>query len=158
MSDMAPKKSKQEEFFSLERDPARLELSRRQSILRTTEWGLLTLGSLLAAAAFPPYFIQVLWLAFFNANGLLWVTHLNELGRKRLLDFEREFSKGHTFEEKGHYADAVKIYEDLPKQFVDYPKFSEICASRVAYLRREHPQAFGLKAAKARPTRKARPK
>lgn len=156
MSDTAPKK--QDEFFNIERDPVRHELSRSPSLLRTTEWGLLTLGSLLAAAAFPPYFIQVLWLAFFNANGLLWVTHLNEQGRKRLADFEREFSQGHALEEKGRYAEAVKFYEALPKAFDDYPKFSEICASRVAYLRREHPQAFGAKGPRRPPNRKARAK
>jgi hypothetical protein len=119
---------------------------------------LLTLGSLLAAAAFPPYFIQVLWLAFFNANGLLWVTHLNERGRKRLAEFERRFSDGHALEEKGRFAEAVEFYESLPKDFADYPKFGEICASRVAYLRREHPQVFGARKSRRRSASKARPK
>src|SRR5438876_7161629 len=101
------------EIAGLEKDRQKAELYRPASILRTTEWGLLTVGSLLAALAFPPYFIAVLWSAFFSAGGMLWVTHLSEAGRLRLREFEREFSDGHEKEEAGKFREAAEIYGAL---------------------------------------------
>ncbi|HXC64511.1 MAG TPA: hypothetical protein VNZ67_09135, partial [bacterium] len=98
-------------FFDLERDPQRAALTQPNTLLRTTEWGGLTLVSLLAYWAFPPYFVAVMLLASLNAGGMLWVSHLTEAGRQRLREFEAEFSKGHALEESGRMADAVAYYE-----------------------------------------------
>jgi hypothetical protein len=129
----------------LEKDRQKAELYRPASILRTTEWGLLTVGSLLAGLLFPPYFVAVLWLAFFNAGGLLWVTHLSETGRLRLREFEREFSEGHKHEEAGHFRLAAEFYAGLVPKYQDFPKIAEIASRRIEHLKREHPAAFAAK-------------
>lgn len=129
-------------FFDLERDPKRAELTRPASILRSTEWGGLTLLSLLLGWAFPPYFVSVMALAFLNAGGLFWITHLSEAGRQRLRDFEKEFAVGHALEDSGHYAKAVAVYEALLPRYKDYAKIAEIAQRRIEHLRSEHPAAF----------------
>lgn len=136
------------ELAGLERDRQKIELYRPASLLRTTEWGLLTVGSLIAALAFPPYFIAVLWLAFFNAGGLLWVTHLSETGRLRLKEFEREFSLGHQKEEAGDYKAAADFYASLGPKYQDFPKISQIATRRVEHLKAQHPAAFAVKSSK----------
>jgi hypothetical protein len=142
MADTPQKPQTPVERVGLEKDRTKVELYRPASILRTTEWGLLTVTSLLAALAFPPYFIAVLWSAFFSAGGMLWVTHLSESGRLRLKGFEREFSEGHSLEEAGQYQQACDFYAALAPKFQDYPKIAEIALRRIEYLKAEHPQAF----------------
>lgn len=129
-------------FFDLERDPKRAALTRPASLLRSTEWGGLTLLSLLLSWAFPPYFVTVMALAFLNAGGLLWVTHLSEAGRLRLRQFEREFAEGHALEQAGRYAEAAAAYEALAPRYHDQPKIAEIALRRVTHLKAEHPAAF----------------
>ncbi len=129
-------------FFDYEPDRAKAELTRPQTLLRTTEWGLLTITSLLLAWAFPPYFAQVLWLAFFNAGGLLWVTHLSEAGRQRLRQFEERFARGHALEEEEKPVQAVEFYQKLAPEFKDEPQLLRILDSRAAWLRAQYPAAF----------------
>jgi hypothetical protein len=135
-------------FFDLERDPKRIELTRPRSLLKSTEWGGLTLLSLLVSWAFPPYFVTVMALAFLNAGGMLWVTHLSEAGRQRLRQFEREFAEGHAMEEAGRYRQAVAHYEALIPRYQDQPKIAEIATRRIEHLRHEHPTAFEGKRSK----------
>ncbi len=129
-------------FFDLERDPNRAELTRPDSLLRTTEWGGLTLLTVLVSWAFPPYFVAVMTLAFLNAGGLLWVTHLSEAGRQRLREFEREFAQGHALEEAGDFAGAVRVYGGLIGAYQDQPKIAEIAVRRIEHLKRSHPDSF----------------
>jgi hypothetical protein len=146
-------------FFDLELDPKRAELTRPASLLRTTEWGGLTVLSLIASLTFPPYFVTVLlWMAGLNASGLLWVSHLGEAGRRRLRDFEREFAAGHDLEEAGKFAEAVAFYQALAPRYSDYPKIAEIATRRADKLLQEHPPRFRSKPAKpkAKPKRKGR--
>lgn len=147
-------------FFDFEPDRAKAELTRPQTLLRTTEWGLLTITSLLAAWAFPPYFIQVLWLAFFNAGGLLWVTHLSESGRQRLRVFEERFAGGHALEEEGRPARAVAYYLSLQPEFKDEPQLLRIIESRVNWLQGQYPAAFAVvaKPKRTKSARRPRPK
>ena len=162
--DPKPRPERHSAFFDLERDPKRAELTRPASLLRTTEWGGLTFLSLLVSLAFPPYFVQVLLLAFLNAGGLLWVTHLSEAGRQRLREFEREFAQGHALEEAGNAAGALKIYEALVPRYADQPKIAEIAVRRMEHLRAAAPAvvaaARSSHAAKAqgKPKAKARAK
>jgi hypothetical protein len=144
-------------FFDLERDPQRVALTRPDTLLRSTEWGGLTLVSLLASWAFPPYFVAVMLLAFFNAGGLLWVTHLSESGRKRLRDFEGEFARGHAREEAGDWAGAAAHYAELAPRYGDQPQMARIALHRIEHLKREHPEAFA-RPKKASPKRRARAK
>lgn len=144
-------------FFDVEKDRSRQEIYRPTSILRTTEWGLLTFTSLLVAWAFPPYFIQVLILAFFNAGGLFWVTYLSEKGRQRLREFEAEFSAGHKAEEAGHYKEAVKLYELLIPRFQDFPRIAEIAVRHIELLKKKFPQEFEPEIIKSKtPSKKRR--
>jgi hypothetical protein len=129
-------------FFDLERDPERDAITRPASMLRSTEWGGLTLVSLLAGLAFPPYFFSVMALAFLNAGGMLWVTHLNEAGRKRLKEFESEFARGHALEEGGDFSGAAALYTALEPRYSDQPQIAQIAVHRVAHLKRTHPEAF----------------
>lgn len=145
-------------FFDLERDPQRAELTRPKSLLRTTEWGGLTLLSLLVSWAFPPYFVSIMALAFLNAGGLLWITHLSEAGRQRLRQFEREFAEGHNLEQHGHFVAAVAAYQALVPKYQDYPKIAQIALLRIEHLRGEHPEAFRPAPPKPAPVARAQPK
>jgi hypothetical protein len=142
-------------FFDLERDPQRAELTRPPSLLRTTEWGGLTLLSLLLSWAFPPYFVSVMALAFLNAGGLLWITHLSESGRQRLRQFEREFAAGHSLEQHGHFQAAAAAYQALVPKYQDVPKIAQIAALRIEHLRAEHPEAFRSATTKPVPAAKS---
>lgn len=143
--DPKPKSERHAAFFDLERDPQRAALTRPATLLRTTEWGGLTLVSLLASWAFPPYFVAVLLLAFLNAGGLLWVTHLNEAGRRRLREFEVEFAQGHAMEEAGRWSQAAAFYSELVPRYQDHPQIAQIALRRGEYLRQAHPESFAAK-------------
>lgn len=140
--DNKPQPQRHSAFFDLERDAKRDALTRPASMLRSTEWGGLTLLSLLAGLAFPPYFFSVMALAFLNAGGLLWVTHLNDAGRKRLREFEAEFAVGHAMEEKGDFRAAALHYSQMVPRFGDQPKIAQIAVHRVEHLRQSHPGLF----------------
>lgn len=135
-------------FFDLESNPERDRLTRPQSMLRSTEWGGLTVVSLLAGLAFPPYFVSVLALACLNAGGMLWVTHLNDAGRRRLREFEKEFAQGHALEERGDARAAVGFYEDLAPRYGDVPRIAGIALHRAEHLRLAHPEIFGAAGAR----------
>ncbi|MGH7442159.1 MAG: hypothetical protein ACREKE_05730, partial [bacterium] len=143
---MAAKRSsaRHSAFFDLEKNPVRDKLTRPQSMLRSTEWGGLTLVSLLAGLAFPPYFISVMALACLNAGGMLWVSHLNDAGRKRLREFEREFSQGHALEERGDYRAAAEFYGRLVTAYDGFPRIAGIARHQVDQLRQTQPTAFSL--------------
>ena len=145
----APTPQRHDAFFDLERDPSRDALTRPASMLRSTEWGGLTMLSLLAGLAFPPYFISVMALAFLNAGGMLWVTHLNEAGRRRLKEFEAEFAVGHAMEERGDEAAAAEFYDALVPRYADVPRIAAIAEHRGRFLRE--------RAAGREPTTPARP-
>jgi hypothetical protein len=136
--------------------------SRPKSLLKTTEWGLMTIASLLAGMAFPPYFVTVMTLAFLNAGGLLWVTHLTEKERRRLRDFEADFRAGHSLEENGQWAQAVALYLSLRPRYGDIHQLVTLCDKRVEKIKREHPRDFSpsrpskKKAAAKKPRRPAR--
>lgn len=145
-------------FFDVEKDRGRQEIYRPTSILRTTEWGLLTFTSLLVAWAFPPYFIQVLILAFFNAGGLFWITYLSEKGRQRLREFEEEFSAGHKKEEAGLYKEAAELYEQLIPRYQDFPRIAEIAVRHIELLKKNFPSSFeSEKIKKSKSSKKRKP-
>lgn len=144
-------------FFDLERDSKRDALTRPASMLRSTEWGGLTLLSLLAGLAFPPYFFSVMALAFLNAGGLLWVTHLNEAGRKRLREFEVEFAVGHAMEEQGDIKGAIQHYEQMVPRYADQPKIAQIAIHRVEYLGQNSGEKVATQAVEAVPAEEGGP-
>jgi|GEM_PF-6941894 hypothetical protein len=123
------------QFFDLDPKGVSPDLYRPPTLMRTTEWGGLTMLSLLLASLFPPYFIQVLVIAFFNAGGLYWVTHLSEKGRQRLVDFEREFRQGYALEEAHDYQAAQQYYAALASRYQDVPTVAEVATRRIDYLK-----------------------
>jgi hypothetical protein len=142
-------------FFDLDLGAAKAQqqLYRPPTLMRTTEWGLLTVTALLSALLFPPYFITVLTIAFLNAGGLLWVTHLSEKGHLRLQEFEREFRTGYQLEGQGRFKEAAAFYQQLAPRYQDYPNIADIARRRAEWLKEEHPEAFGkpAKPAKTKP-------
>jgi hypothetical protein len=124
-------------FFDVD-PPSTQKLYQPPSMMKTTEWGGLTIVSLLASFLFPPYFIAVLTISFLNAGGLLWVTHLSEKARKALVEFEAEFRVGYQKEEAGKWKEAVAIYDALIPKYREFPKITQIAEARIAYLKQKH--------------------
>jgi hypothetical protein len=135
MSEPSKPPQLKKEFFDLDPKEVSQDLYRPPTLMRTTEWGGLTMLSLLLASLFPPYFIQVLVIAFFNAGGLYWVTHLSEKGRQRLVDFEREFRQGYALEESHDYKAAQAYYTALAARYQDVPTVAEVATRRIDYLK-----------------------
>jgi hypothetical protein len=125
-------------FFDVDA-PSTQKLYRPPTLMRTTEWGGLTMLSLLASFLFPPYFLTVLTLAFLNAGGLFWVTHLSEKGRKALIDFEKEFRLGFEKEQAGKLAEARALYQSLIPKYHEFPKIAEIAQHRIDQLKAQAP-------------------
>jgi len=62
-------------------------------MLKKEDWGGLTILSLLATIAFPPYFVHLMAMAALTELGHLWSTRLDRLQKKRLIEFEKEAEK-----------------------------------------------------------------
>jgi hypothetical protein len=99
----------------------------------------------------------VLLLAFLNAGGLLWVTHLTEKGRKRLVEFEAQFRRGYTLEEKKKWKAAADYYASLVPQYLEFPKIAEIAKSRIKYLHQHHSDTFSPSKKRSNRTSRQRP-
>ncbi|HXL73504.1 MAG TPA: hypothetical protein VN963_07770, partial [bacterium] len=66
-----------------------------KTILKKEDWGGLTIVALLAAYAFPPYFIYLMTMAALTEFAHLWTTKLSREDRDRFVQFEQEFRKGY---------------------------------------------------------------
>jgi len=109
-----------------------------KTLLRKEEWGLLTILNLLLAGIFPVYFVKILLISFFTEVGHLWTTHLTEVERKRLMDFEKEFREGYEKEEEKKWREAIKIYESLVPKYKDNSRISKIAADRVEWIEKKY--------------------
>lgn len=105
-----------------------------KTLLKKEEWGLLTVLNLLLAGIFPAYFVNILLISFFTEIGHLFTTHLTEVERKKLLEFEEEFRKGYDRETEGRYEEAVKIYESLVPKYSSNKKIAKIAVDRIEYV------------------------
>jgi hypothetical protein len=112
-------------------------LNIRKTLLKKEEWGLLTVLSLVLASIFPLYFVNILLISFFTELGHFWTTHLTEVGRQRLIEFEKEFRVGYDLEKQGKTREAIKIYEAIIPKYTDHPKISEIAARRIQELEKK---------------------
>lgn len=112
-------------------------LNIRKTLLKKEEWGLLTVLNLLLASIFPVYFVNILLISFFTELGHFWTTHLTELGRQKLIEFEKEFRVGYDLEKAGKTNEAVKVYEALIPKYVDQPKIAEIAVRRIQELEKK---------------------
>lgn len=112
-------------------------LNVRKTLLKKEEWGLLTVLSLLLASIFPAYFVNILLISFFTELGHFWTTHLTEVGRQKLIEFEKEFRVGHDLEKQGNIREAIKVYEALVPKYSAHPKISGIAARRAQELKKK---------------------
>jgi hypothetical protein len=112
-------------------------LNIRKTLLKKEEWGLLTVLSLVLASIFPLYFVNILLISFFTELGHFWTTNLTELGRQKLIEFEKEFRVGYDLEKQGKTREAIKIYEAIIPKYIDHPKISEIAVRRIQELKKK---------------------
>lgn len=112
-------------------------LNIRKTLLKKEEWGLLTVLSLLLASIFPVYFVNILLISFFSELGHFWTTHLTEVGRQKLIEFEKEFRVGYDLEKAGRTKEAIKAYEALVPKYADHPKISGIAGARIQELKKK---------------------
>ena len=112
-------------------------LNIRKTLLKKEEWGLLTVLSLVLASIFPMYFVNILLISFFTELGHFWTTHLTEVGRQKLIEFEKEFRVGYDLEKEGKIKEAIKVYETLIPKYSGHPKISEIALRRIQELEKK---------------------
>lgn len=106
-----------------------------KTLLKKEEWGLLTILNLLLASVFPAYFVQILLVSFFTELGHLYTTHLTEVERKKLIEFEKEFRKGYEKEQELKWQDAVEIYKKLREKYIkDNPRIAGIATQRIKWI------------------------
>lgn len=120
------------------------EPSKQKTMLKTVDWGGLTIMNLLAVFAFPPYFISLMAVAALTASGFLWTMHLSEVEHQKFIDFEKEFRKGYKLEKAGQIQEALKWYRKLEKQYAGFPQAGKLAALQIENLTK------GKKTAKAR--------
>jgi hypothetical protein len=111
-----------------------------KTLLKKEEWGMLTVLNLLLAGIFPAYFVNILLISFFTEVGHLFTTHITEVERKRLMEFEKEFSAGYEFEKKEMWQDAVRVYESIIPKYKDNPKIAAIAIQRIDFVEKNSPR------------------
>ncbi len=112
-----------------------------KTLLKKEEWGLITVLSLILAGIFPVYFVNILMISFLTELGHFWTTHLNEVGRQKLIEFEKEFREGYDLENRGKWDEAVRIYESLVPKYRDNPKISGIAIQRIEWIEKNRNKA-----------------
>ncbi|MFP4466202.1 MAG: hypothetical protein ACLFP1_04050 [Candidatus Goldiibacteriota bacterium] len=109
-----------------------------KTLLKKEEWGLLTVMNLSLALLFPAYFVNILLISFFSELGHFWTTHLNEKGRARVVEFEKEFREGYEKEKEKQWEQAVEIYEKIIPKYQDIPKIASIASGRAADIKSKY--------------------
>jgi hypothetical protein len=110
-----------------------------RTLLKKEEWGMLTVLNLILAGIFPAYFVNILLISFFTEVGHLFTTHLTEIERKRLLEFERDFKVGFDLEKEKKWDDAAKVYEVMTPKYKDNPKIAGIAIQRIEWIEKNRP-------------------
>ncbi len=111
------------------------------TMFKKEDWGGLTILSLLATIAFPPYFVHLMTMAALTELGHLWTTRLDRLQRDRLVEFEKEFRKGYQMEKEGDLKGALALYRRLEKEYESLPQASKLAMLQI----RKIEQASGPK-------------
>jgi len=109
-----------------------------RTLLKKEEWGLLTVLNLILAGIFPAYFVQILLVSFFTELGHLYTTHLTEVERKNLIEFEKEFRKGYDLELQLKWKDAVEVYKLLSEKYKNNPKIANIANQRIDWINKNY--------------------
>lgn len=103
-------------------------------MLKKEDWGGLTIVSLLATIAFPPYFVHLMTMAALTELGHLWTTRLDRLQGGKLVAFEKEFRKGYQMEKAGNLSGALAWYRKLEKQYEELPQASKLATLQIRAL------------------------
>jgi hypothetical protein len=102
-----------------------------KTMLKKEDWGGLTILSLLATIAFPPYFVHLMTMAALSELGHLWTTRLDRLQSERLVEFEKEFRKGYQMEKAGNLTGALEWYRKIEKQYATLPQASKLATLQI---------------------------
>jgi hypothetical protein len=105
-----------------------------KTILKKEDWGGLTIVALLAAYAFPPYFIYLMTMAALTEFAHLWTTKLSREERDRFIDFEKEFRKGYKLQKEGKTQKALDWYRHLEKRYADLPQGAKLATLQIRQL------------------------
>ena len=105
-----------------------------KTILKKEDWGGLTIVALLAAYAFPPYFIYLMTMAALTEFAHLWTTKLSREGQERFIEFEKEFRKGYKLEKSHRTQEALKHYRRLEKRYADLPQAEKLATLQIRHL------------------------
>lgn len=106
-----------------------------KTLLKKEEWGLLTILNLILAGLFPAYFVNILLVSFFTELGHFYTTHLTEVERKKLIEFEKEFRKGYEKEQELNWKEAIEIYKVLEEKYrKQNPKIADIALQRIDWI------------------------
>ncbi len=108
-----------------------------KTLLKKEEWGLLTILNLILAGIFPAYFVNILLVSFFTELGHLYTTHLTEVERKKLIEFEKQFRKGYEKEQQLNWQEAIEIYKVLEEKYSKQnPKIANIASQRIDWIKK----------------------
>jgi hypothetical protein len=139
-----------------------------KTMLKKEDWGGLTILSLLATIAFPPYFVHLMTMAALSELGHLWSTRLDRLQKDRLVEFEKEFRKGYQMEKTGNVSGAIAWYRKLERTYDDLPQASKLAMLQIRSIESKIAKTVTKKSVQAataavdktekRPVRKSRSK
>ena len=105
-----------------------------KTILKKEDWGGLTIVALLAAYAFPPYFIYLMTMAALTEFAHLWTTKLSREGQEKFIEFEKEFRKGYKLQKEGKIKEAIAWYRQLEKRYADLPQGAKLATLQIRQL------------------------
>jgi hypothetical protein len=111
-----------------------------KTILKKEDWGGLTIVALLAAYAFPPYFIYLMTMAALTEFAHLWTTKLSREERERFIEFEKEFRKGYKLQKEGKISEALVWYRKLEKRYADLPQGAKLATLQIRQLTEKKPE------------------
>jgi len=116
-----------------------------KTILKKEDWGGLTIVALLAAYAFPPYFIYLMTMAALTEFAHLWTTKLSREERDKFIEFEKEFRKGYKLQKEGKTQEALAWYRQLEKRYASLPQGAKLATLQIRQLNGKKEDASGKK-------------
>lgn len=119
-----------------------------KTILKKEDWGGLTIIALLAAYAFPPYFIYLMTMAALTEFAHLWTTKLSREEQEKFIEFEKEFRKGYKLQKEGKTKEALAWYQKLEKRYSDLPQGAKLATLQIRQLTGKKSEAAPKKSAK----------
>jgi len=111
-----------------------------KTMLKKEDWGGLTILSLLAAYAFPPYFIYLMTMAALTEFAHLWTTRLSRVDQEKFIEFEKKFREGYKLEKAGRLKEAIRWYRNLEKNYSDLPQAGKLATLQIRKLEKPQPK------------------